>query len=115
MAQDVPPVKQVAPDRSDEPPVPQLADVPPEEWDYSNSQAFAGCGVIGAVVLAIVLPIILGLFMDRPWSQIIGFGVPGLLALVCVAIIAQMTRNKRAERRAGSIEEDPAEQGSNHP
>lgn len=115
MPEDVPPDKQAAPDRSNEPPVPQLADVPPEEWDYSNSQAFAGCGVIGAVVLAIILPIILGLFMDRPWSQIIGFGVPGLLALVCVAIIAQMTRNKRAERRAERAGDEPAEPGSNRP
>lgn len=84
----------------EEPPVPQLAEVPPEEWDYSTGQAFAGCGVIGAVVLAIVLPIALGIFMSSPWAEIIGFGIPGILALVCVVIIAQMTRQKRLERRA---------------
>lgn len=92
------------PDRTEDPPVPQLADVPPEEWEYSTGQAFAGCGVIGAVVLAIVLPIALGLFIDSPWAEIIGFGVPGLLALICVGFIAQMTRNKRAERRAEQAE-----------
>ena len=89
-----------------EPPVPQLADVPPEEWNYSTGQAFAGCGVIGAVVLAIILPIVLGIFMESPWAQIIGFGIPGVLALVCVAIIAQMTRNKRLERRASMAQSD---------
>lgn len=90
----------------EEPPVPQLADVPPEEWDYSTGQAFAGCGVIGAVVLAIVLPIALGLFIDSPWAEIIGFGIPGILALVCVIVIAQMTRNKRIERRLEMGRED---------
>jgi len=109
MPAEVAPGKQTAQDQPYEPPVPQLADVPPEEWDYSNGQAFAGCGVIGAVVLAIILPIILELFMDRPWSQIIGFGIPGLLALVSVVIIAQMTRNKRAERRAGCAADEPTE------
>ncbi len=94
-----------APQRA-EPPVPQLADVPEEEWNYSTGQAFAGCGVIGAVVLAIILPIVLGIFMASPWALIIGFGVPGLLALVCVVIIAQMTRNKRQERRATLTQSD---------
>lgn len=92
---------------SAEPPVPQLADVPPEEWDYSTGQAFAGCGVIGAVLLAIVLPIVLGLFMDSPWSQIIGFGIPVVLAAICVTIIARMTQQKRAERRAELQGDDP--------
>jgi hypothetical protein len=93
----------------EEPPVPQLADVPPEEWDYSTGQAFAGCGVIGAVVLAIVLPIALGLFMESPLAEIIGFGIPGILALSCVIVIAQMTRNKRMERRLemGSEDDSP--------
>lgn len=89
-----------------EPPVPQLADVPPEEWNYSTGQAFAGCGVIGAVVMAIILPIVLGLFMESPWAEIVGFGVPGVLAIICVAIIAQMTRNKRIERRATMAHSD---------
>jgi hypothetical protein len=109
MQEDVHQDEPATPDHNHEPPVPQLADVPPEEWDYSNAQAFAGCGVIGAVVLAIILPIILGLFMERPWSQIIGFGVPALLALVCVGVIARMTRNKRAERRAGRVDDGSAE------
>lgn len=109
MPQDVAPDREPARQESQEPPVPQMADVPPEEWDYSTGQAFAGCGVIGAVVMAIILPILLGLFMDSPWSQIIGFGVPGILALVCVLIIAQMTRNKRIERREHMLESDAVE------
>ena len=97
-----------APEASSEPPVPQLADVPPEEWDYSTGQAFAGCGVIGAVLLAIVLPITLGIFMDSPWAEIIGFGIPVVLAAICVAVIAKMTRRKRAERRAsGALDDEP--------
>lgn len=83
-----------------EPPVPQLADVPEEEWDYSNSQAFAGCGVVGAVVLAIILPILLGLFMDGPWDKIIGFGLPSVIALYCSFVIYRITKAKRLERRA---------------
>ena len=83
-----------------EPPVSQLADVPPEEWDYSTSQAFAGCGVIGAVMLALLLPTVLRLFVDSPLAEIVGFGVAGLLALVCVGLITRLTRAKRAERRA---------------
>ncbi len=82
-----------------EPPVPQLADVPEEEWEYSNSQAFAGCGVVGAVVLAIILPILLGLFMNNPWDLIIGFGAPSILGLYCAFIIYKITREKRLERR----------------
>ena len=109
MSQDVAPDNEPARLEANEPPVPQLADVPEEEWDYSTGQAFAGCGVIGAVVMAIILPILLGLFMDSPWSQIIGFGIPGILALVCVVIIAQMTRNKRIERREHMLESDTAE------
>ncbi len=85
-----------------EPPVPQLADVPEEEWDYSNSQAFAGCGVVGAVVLAIILPVFLRLFMDEPWSQIIGFGVPAVIAIYCAWVIYQMTKAKRLERRTAA-------------
>jgi len=93
-------------DEHTEPPVPQLAEVPPEEWDYSTGQAFAGCGVIGAVVLAIVLPITFRLFMDSPWAEIIGFGIPGILALICVVVIARMTHQKRLERRAKGMTDD---------
>lgn len=106
MSRETQPRLEPDPEESVEPPVPQLADVPPEEWDYSTGQAFAGCGVIGAVVLAIVLPITLGIFMDGPWAQIIGFGVPGLLAVICVFIIGRMTHRKRIERRAGDSNGD---------
>lgn len=92
-----------------EPPVRQLADVPPEEWDYSNAQAFAGCGVIGAVMLALLLPTLLRLFLDSPLAEILGFGIAGLLALYCVGIITRLTRNKRAERREANPQTDTSE------
>lgn len=95
------------PEEHPEPPVQQLADVPPEEWDYSNAQAFAGCGVIGAVLLAIVLPVVLRLVIDSPLAEIIGFGVSGLLAVVCVGVITRLTRAKRADRRAQRAQADP--------
>ncbi|CAN5239816.1 hypothetical protein BH23CHL1_BH23CHL1_24090 [soil metagenome] len=94
-------------DERPEPPVSQLADVPPEDWDYSTAQAFAGCGVIGAVMLALLLPTTLRLFVDSPLAEILGFGVAGLLALVCVGIITRLTRAKRAERRARNPQTDP--------
>ena len=94
-------------DERPEPPVSQLAGVPPEEWDYSTAQAFAGCGVIGAVILALLLPTTLRLFVDSPLAEIVGFGVAGLLALVCVGIITRLTRAKHAERRAKNPQTDP--------
>lgn len=94
-------------DERPEPPVRQLADVPPEEWDYSTAQAFAGCGVIGAVMLALLLPTTLRLFLDSPLAEILGFGVAGVLALVCVGIITRLTRAKRAERRAKNPHIEP--------
>lgn len=93
-------------DERPEPPVSQLADVPPEDWDYSTAQAFAGCGVIGAVMLALLLPTTLRLFMDSPLAEILGFGVAGVLALVCAGIITRLTRAKRAERRAKNLQTD---------
>ena len=107
MAQDKPPPDESAVDQRPEPPVSQLADVPPEEWDYSNAQAFAGCGVIGAVMIALLLPTTLRLFVDSPLAEILGFGVAGVLALVCVGIITRLTRAKRAERRAENPQTDP--------
>lgn len=88
-----------------EPPVPQLADVPPEEWDYSNSQALAGCGIVGAVVLAIILPIVLGIFMDSPWDKVVGFGIPVGISALCVVVIYRITRDKRIERRMAAGED----------
>lgn len=107
MAEKNPPQDEPTIDERPEPPVRQLADVPPEEWDYSTAQAFAGCGVIGAVMLALLLPTTLRLFLDSPLAEILGFGVAGVLALVCVGIITRLTRAKRAERRAKNPPTDP--------
>lgn len=107
MTEEQQPRHESAVDERPEPPVSQLADVPPEEWDYSTAQAFAGCGVIGAVMLALLLPTTLMLFVDSPLAEILGFGVAGVLALVCVGIIARLTSAKRAERRAKNPQIDP--------
>jgi len=107
MTVEQPPHDESEVDERPEPPVSQLADVPPEEWDYSTAQAFAGCGVIGAVMLALLLPTTLRLFVDSPLAEILGFGVAGVLALVCVGAITRLTRAKRAERRAKNIQIDP--------
>lgn len=90
-----------------EPPISQLKDVPPEEWNYSNRQAFAGCGVVGAVLLAILLPPSLAFFIDERSANLMGFGFSGLLAIGSVAVIFVLTRRKRnaaeaaGEERAG--------------
>jgi hypothetical protein len=81
-----------------EPPIKQLQDVPPEEWDYSNRQAFAGCGVVGAVLLAILLPPSLAFFIDDDIANLVGFGFSGLLAIGSVAVIIVLTRRKRHVR-----------------
>lgn len=106
MSEQSPDTDETTDDERPEPPVPQLADVPPEEWDYSTAQAFAGCGVIGAVMMALLLPTTLRLFLDSPLAELLGFGAAGLLALICVAAITRLTRAKRAERREKSSHND---------
>lgn len=87
-----------------EPPIKQLQDVPPEEWDYSNRQAFAGCGVVGAVLLAILLPPSLAFFIDDDIANLVGFGFSGLLAVGSVAVIIILTRRKRQAREETGLE-----------
>jgi hypothetical protein len=82
-----------------EPPVKQLEDVPEEEWTYWSAQAWAGCGVIAALMLAMFLPLTLTVFMDDRLAKLVGFGAAGALALVSVAIISRLTYRKRQERR----------------
>jgi hypothetical protein len=87
-----------------DPPIKQLQDVPPEEWDYSNRQAFAGCGVVGAVLLAILLPPSLAFFIDDDIANLVGFGFSGLLAVGSVAVIIILTRRKRQAREEAGLE-----------
>ena len=81
------------------PPVKQMADVPEEEWGYWSAQAWAGCGVIVALIFALFLPLILELFMGGFMARVVGFGIGGITALISVAIISRLTYRKRQERR----------------
>lgn len=82
-----------------EPPVSQLQDVPPEEWSYWTAQAWAGCGVVFALLLAMFLPLVLSAILGNTTGKLIGFGVSGFIGLVSVAVISRLTYQKRQERR----------------
>jgi hypothetical protein len=82
-----------------EPPVKQLEDVPEEEWGYWTAQAYAGCGVIFALMLAMFLPLTLSTFMDDTAGKVIGFGIAGSIALISIAIISRLTYRDRQKRR----------------
>jgi hypothetical protein len=84
----------------DQPPAPELEDVPPEEWAYWNAQALWGCAVIGALMLALFLPLLLMPSMDDNLARLTGFGVGGALAVLSIAMIYRLTNQKRRERRA---------------
>jgi protein-S-isoprenylcysteine O-methyltransferase Ste14 len=89
------------------PPVKQLKDVPPEEWDYSNRQAAAGCGVVAAVLFGLFLPPTLELFVDKGIARAVGFGIAGVVALLSIVVIVQLTRRKRTRP-------DPAQDADSH-
>lgn len=82
-----------------EPPVSQLADVPPEEWSYWTAQAWAGCGVVLSLLLAMFLPLILSALIGNTTGKLIGFGISGFVGLLSVAVISRLTYRKRQERR----------------
>lgn len=82
-----------------EPPVSQLEDVPPEEWGYWTAQAWAGCGVVVALMLAMFLPLVLSAVMGDTQGKLIGFGVSGTVAIISIAVISRLTYRKRQERR----------------
>jgi Na+/melibiose symporter-like transporter len=82
-----------------EPPVSQLEDVPPEEWSYWTAQAWAGCGVVVALMLAMFLPLVLSAMLGDTQGKVIGFGVSGAVAIISIAIISRLTYRKRLERR----------------
>jgi Na+/melibiose symporter-like transporter len=81
------------------PPVSQLEDVPPEEWSYWSAQAWAGCGVVVALMLAMFLPSVLSAMIGDTLGKLVGFGVSGSIALISIAIISRLTYRKRQERR----------------
>lgn len=81
------------------PPVKQMEDVPEEEWGYWTAQAWAGCGVIFALIIALFLPLVLEPAMGGFEARLIGFGLGGVVVLICVAIISRLTYKKRQERR----------------
>ena len=81
------------------PPVKEMEDVPPEEWSYWTAQAWAGCGVIAALMLAMFLPLTLAEVMDPNLGKLIGFAISGGLGLISVAVISRLTYRKRQERR----------------
>jgi len=85
-------------------PVPQMEDVPEEEWGYWTAQAFAGCGVVLALMLAMFLPLMLAAVMDDTLGKLIGFVVAGSLAVLSIAIISRLTYRDRARRRAELLE-----------
>lgn len=85
-------------DPSPAPPVSELEDVPPEEWVYWNAQAFWGCAVIGALILALFLPLLLMPAMDDTLARLTGFGAGGGLAVLSIAMIYRLTNQKRRER-----------------
>jgi len=83
-----------------EPPVSQLEDVPPEEWGYWTAQAWAGCGVVVSLMLAMFLPLVLAATIGETQGKVIGFGVSGTVALVSITVISRLTYRKRQEQRA---------------
>jgi hypothetical protein len=74
-------------------------DVTAEEWGYWSAQAWAGCGVIVALMLAMFLPLILMPLLGDYQGRVVGFGVAGTVALVSIAVISRLTYRKRQERR----------------
>lgn len=87
------------PETAAEAPVSQLEDVPPEEWGYWTAQAWAGCGVVVALMLAMFLPLVLSAMLGDTQGKLIGFGISGAVALVSIGIISRLTYRKRQERR----------------
>ncbi len=74
-------------------------DVSPEEWGYWTAQAWWGCGVIVALMLAMFLPLILVPILGDSTGKSVGFGVAGGFALLSVAMISRLTYRKRREQR----------------
>ena len=74
-------------------------DVSQEEWGYWSAQAWAGCGVIVALMLAMFLPLVMVPLLGDYEGKLVGFGVAGAVGLVSIAVISRLTYRKRQERR----------------
>ncbi len=74
-------------------------DVSPEEWGYWSAQAWAGCGVIVALMLAMFLPLIMIPLLGDFQGKLVGFGVAGAVGVLSIAIISRLTYRNRQERR----------------
>jgi hypothetical protein len=74
-------------------------DVSPEEWGYWSAQAWAGCGVIVALMLAMFLPLIMIPLLGSFQGKLVGFGVAGAVGVVSIAVISRLTYRNRQERR----------------
>ena len=74
-------------------------DVTPEEWGYWSAQAWAGCGVVVALMLAMFLPLILIPMLGNYQGKLVGFGVAGSVGMLSIAVISRLTYRNRQERR----------------
>ena len=74
-------------------------DVTPEEWSYWSAQAWAGCGVIVALMLAMFLPLIMIPLLGSFQGKLVGFGVAGAVGLTSIAVISRLTYRNRLARR----------------
>jgi hypothetical protein len=74
-------------------------DVSPEEWGYWSAQAWAGCGVIVALMLAMFLPLVMVPLLGDTQGKLVGFGIAGAVGVFSVAVISRLTYRKRQERR----------------
>lgn len=74
-------------------------DVSSEEWGYWSAQAWAGCGVIVALMLAMFLPLIMIPLLGDFQGKLVGFGAAGAVGLISIAVISRLTYRNRQERR----------------
>ncbi len=74
-------------------------DVTPEEWGYWSAQAWAGCGVVVALMLAMFLPLILIPMLGDYQGKLVGFGVAGSVGMLSIAVISRLTYRNRQERQ----------------
>ena len=74
-------------------------DVSPEEWGYWSAQAWAGCGVVVALMLAMFLPLVMVPMLGDFQGKLIGFGIAGGVGMFSIAVISRLTYRNRQERR----------------
>jgi hypothetical protein len=74
-------------------------DVSSEEWGYWSAQAWAGCGVIVALMLAMFLPLVLIPLLGNYEGKLVGFGIAGAVGLISIAVISRLTYRNRQLRR----------------